>query len=132
MTDEQWKQAERQLSGLYGKVKMQIDGYEITVAVEPMKGMKLVLMVYVDGYFRGKWLTEDCDIRRRFYYCSKRSLLNAKEKKRLQREKKAVREKIQKEMEYMTFSPYFGSFRTLKSHFLKHNQSIELCEEANE
>lgn len=132
MTDEQWKQAERKLSGLYGKVKMQIDGYEITVAVEPMKGMKLVLMVYVDGYFRGKWLTEDCDIRRRFYYCSKRSLLNAKEKKRLQREKKAVREKIQKEMEYMTFSPYFGSFRTLKSHFLKHNQSIELCEEANE
>ena len=94
--------------------------------------MKLVLMVYVDGYFRGKWLTEDCDIRRRFYYCSKRSLLTAKEKKRLQREKKAIREKIQKEMEYMTFSPYFGSFRTLKSHLVKNNQSIELCEGAGE
>lgn len=132
MTEEQWKQAERQLSSLYGKVKMKIDGYEITVVVEPMKGMKLVLMVYVNGYFRGKWLTEDCDIRRRFYYCSKRSLLNAKAKKRLQREKKAIREEIQKEMEYTTFSPYFGSFRTLKSHFIKNNQSIELCEGAGE
>ena len=97
MTDEQWKQMESRLSRPFGSVKMQIDGYEITVVVEPLKGMKLVLMVYVDGYFRGKWLTEDCDIRKRFYYCSKRSLLTAKEKKRLQREKKAIREKIQKE-----------------------------------
>ena len=113
MTDEQWKQVESRLSRPFGSVKMQIDGYKITVVVELLKGMKLVLMVYVDGYFRGKWLTEDCDIRRRFYYCSKRSLLTAKEKKRLQREKKAIREEIQKEMEYMTFLPYFGSFRTL-------------------
>lgn len=132
MTDEQWKQVESRLSRPFGSVKMQIDGYKITVVVEPLKGMKLVLMVYVDGYFRGKWLTEDCDIRRRFYYCSKRSLLTTKEKKRLQREKKAIREEIQKKMEYMTFLPYFGSFRTLKSHFMKNNQSIELCEGAGE
>ena len=63
MTDEQWKQVESRLSRPFGSVKMQIDGYKITVVVEPLKGMKLVLMVYVDGYFRGKWLTEDCDIR---------------------------------------------------------------------
>ena len=80
MTDEQWKQVESRLSRPFGSVKMQIDGYKITVVVEPLKGMKLVLMVYVDGYFRGKWLTEDCDIRRRFYYCSKRSLLTTKER----------------------------------------------------
>lgn len=132
MTDEQWKQVESRLSRPFDSVKMQIDGYKITVVVEPLKGMKLVLMVYVDGYFRGKWLTEDCDIRRRFYYCSKRSLLTTKEKKRLQREKKAIREEIQKKMEYMTFFPYFGSFRTLKSHFMKNNQSIELCEGVGE
>ena len=41
-------------------------------------------------------------------------------------------EEIQKKMEYMTFLPYFGSFRTLKSHFMKNNQSIELCEGAGE
>ena len=129
MTEEQWKQVESRLSRPFGRVKMQIDGYEITVVVEPFKSLKMGLMVYVDGQFKGKWLTEDCDIRRRFYYCSKRSLLNAKQKKQLQREKKAIREEIQKEMEYMTFSPYFGSFRTLKSHFIKNNQSIALCEE---
>ena len=99
MTKEEWKQAEEKLNSAFSRVDLLVDGYKITVVVEPLKGMKLVLMVYVDGYFRGKWLTEDCDIRRRFYYCSKRSLLTTKEKKRLQREKKAIREEIKTNME---------------------------------
>lgn len=80
MTDEQWKQVESRLSRPFGSVKMQIDGYKITVVVEPLKGMKLVLMVYVDGYFRGKWLTEDCDIRRRFYLLQQTLLADHKRK----------------------------------------------------
>ena len=35
-------------------------------------------MVYVDGEIRGKWITEDCEIRRKFFQKHRRSLLTRK------------------------------------------------------
>ena len=78
--------------------------------------------------FKGKWLLEDCEIRRRFCQKHTKSLLNAKGKQKLKRERKEIREQVIKNTTYEWYEPYFSSFRTLKSHFIKNNNSIELVE----
>lgn len=129
MTKEEWKHVEEKLNSAFSRVDLLVDGYAITIRKEPCDKMRLGLTVYVDGTIKGEWVVQDCEIRRKFYYCSERSLLTAKERKKLQKERKAVREAVLARASYQVFSPVFYSFRTLKSHFLKQNTSIELCKE---
>ena len=129
MSNEDWKKAEQALSLPFGSVKMKIDGYNVTFSCIPEKPLKYVIAVYIDGTFKMKWATEDCEIRRRFCFKSKTSLLTAKQKKALKREKKAIREEVEKQMTFYTYLPYFNSFRSLKSQLIHNNESIELVEE---
>ncbi len=132
MTKEDWQYVERELADPYGYIKLKIDGYEVTVNVELEKNLKYVLTVYVGGKMKLEWLVEDCDIRRKFFQKHTKSLLTAKEKKKLSRERKAVREEVQKRMQYDYYLPYWTSFRSMKSHFIKNNTLIELAEEVAE
>lgn len=45
---------------------MKIDGYDVTIVVEPLKELRDVLVVYINGKWKAKWLTEDCEEHRRF------------------------------------------------------------------
>lgn len=128
MTVEDWKEVETRLSIPYSSVKLKIDGYDVTIGHAMEKPLKHCLVIYIDGIFKTKWVLEDCEIRRRF--CSKhtKSLLTAKEKKALMRQRKALREQIMKDMTFEWYSPYWSSFRSLKSHLIKNNKSIELVE----
>lgn len=132
MSNDDWKKAEQSLSWSYlswsyGKVEMKIDGYNVTIVVEPLKALKNVLVVYVNDKLKCTWLSEDCEERRRFFQKHTKNLLSRKEQKRLAREKKAVREAVGKTT-YEWYSPYWTSFRSLKSHLIKNNKSIELME----
>ncbi len=128
MTVEDWKEVETRLSIPYSSVKLKIDGYDVTIGHAMEKPLKYCLVIYIDGIFKTKWVLEDCEIRRRF--CSKhtKNLLTAKEKKALMRQRKALREQIMKDMTFEWYSPYWSSFRSLKSHLIKNNKSIELVE----
>ena len=130
MTKEEWESIERKLCfpGAYARLK--VDGYSITLKVMRYK-MKMVIAVYTDGYIKGEWLVEDCDIRRRFYQRRKHSLLTAADKKKLAKERKSVQKAVQERAAYYSFSPYWASFRSLKRHLMKNNESIEICEENN-
>lgn len=129
MTKEDWQCVEQKLSDPYGYIKLKIDGYEVTVNVEPEKNLKYVLAVYIGGKIKMDWLAKDCEIRLKFYQKHTKSILTAKEKKKLNRERKAVREAVQKRMQYDYYLPYWTSFRSMKSHFIKNNALIELAEE---
>ena len=129
MTNEDWIKVEKALSIPYGNVKMKIDGYNVTLSCIPEKPLKYVIAVFIDGTFKTKWAIEDCEIRRRFCFKSKSSLLTAKQKKSLKREKKAVQKEVEKQMTYYSYYPYFKSFRTLKSQLIHNNKQIELEEE---
>lgn len=94
MTKEEWKQAEEKLNSAFSRVDLLVDGYVVTIRKEPCDKMRLGLTVYVDGTIKGEWVVQDCEIRRKFYYCSERSLLTAKERKKLQKERKAVRQPV--------------------------------------
>lgn len=129
MTNEDWIKVEKALSIPYGSVKMKIDGYNVTLSCIPEKPLKYVIAVFIDGTFKIKWAIEDCEIRRRFCFKRKTSLLTTKQKKALKREKKAVREEVEKQTTYYSYYPYFNSFRSLKSQLINNNESIEFLEE---
>ena len=126
MTADEWKQAEKRLSFPGGHVKFLIDGYNIDVCCVPDKPMHYCLAIYIDGIFKGEWAVNDCEIRRKFCFRSKKSLLTAKQKKQLKRERKAVREEVEKKTTYYTYYPFFNSFRSLKSQLTRNCESIEI------
>lgn len=133
MTADEWKKAEQMLRPPYGHAKFLIDGYNVIVEMQLTSSTKFSFVVFVDGVFKGEWLTEDCDIRRRFCYKGRRTLLTSKKKdefiKKFGKQEYNRFIKENPELCYVTFySPYFGSFRTLKQHFIKNNTSITLVE----
>lgn len=86
-------------------------------------------MIYISGQFQGKWLTEDCEERRRFCQKKTRSLLNAKEKASFRKLSKREQKEFSKEyhnFEYESFSPQWTSFGALKKHLVANNKNIEL------
>ena len=132
MTATDWEKVENKLSYPFGGVKLRIDGHDINIMVEKegSKSLKYVLTVYVDGYIKGKWLTNDCEIRRKYYCKRTKSLLTKDFRKSpvFKRMKKNEQEEWIKKYTYEYYSPYFSSFKTLKAHFTKNNDSIELVD----
>lgn len=131
MTDEEWKIAEDKLSGLYGYVRLKIDGYNVTVEKRQMNEMQFCLAVFIDGTFKMKWALEDCEIRRRFCREVKKRTFTSRSKADFVKAvgKKAAKQ-FEKENSHLLYStyyePFFGSFRTLKAHLIRNNDSIEL------
>lgn len=67
MTDEQWKQVEKNISGIYFSIHLKIDGYDITLQPVKNGNLKFMIAVYVNGYIKGEWIINDCEIRKKFY-----------------------------------------------------------------
>lgn len=131
MTNEDWKYVEDELSCTFGRVKLLIDGYNVTLECRPEKPLHYVIAVFIDGKFNLKWTMDDCDIRRRFCSRHTKCFLDQKARNRLKREKKAFREEVKKQATTEYFLPYWNSFRLMKSHFIKNNTSIELVRKEN-
>ena len=130
MTKEEWAKAEQALGSIFGHVKFVIDGYKVSVGYVKESPTKYCLAVYIDGIFKSEWCFEDCEIRRRFCNQCKTAVIKKTEfiNKFGKREYNRV---VKEHPEYffaVYYTPYFGSFRTLKSHLIKHNDSIELAE----
>lgn len=133
MSKEEWDDVEMLLSYPYGgKAELLIDGYRITIIVAQEKPLKYVFVVYIDGKLNSEWILKDCEIRRKFFQKHTKSLLTAQDKKRLSKERKEVREAIIKKNTYYWYSPYWNSFRSLKSHFIKNNKNIVWLKEDKE
>ena len=129
MTKEQWKAVEQKvLLYPYTSVKIRADGHVLSVIMLQNK-MRLLIVVYVDGKIDFNWLNEDCEIRQKFFQLRKRSLLTQKDRDRLKREKKSIREEIQEQATYYTYSPYWTSFTALRRHLEQNCESITPYEE---
>lgn len=124
MTAEDWKQIEKRLSYGYGNVKLKIDGYDITL-LSTIEKMKVYIAIYVNGEINGKWVAEDCEIRRKFYFKRKCCVVKNAEMKKRKISKKQMAELIEK-YTYYTYTPFYTSFRSLKSQLINNNDNIEL------
>lgn len=133
MTADDWKKAEERLALPFGLAKFIVDGYKVTVETRLVTKTKYGYFVFIDGVFKYKWITEDCEIRRRFCFEGQRSFMTGKKKADFikqfgKREYNRLLKKSPEMIRYKYWQPYFGSFRSLKSHFEKNNESITLVD----
>jgi hypothetical protein len=132
-TKEQWNEIEQELRSQFGRVELEVDGFDISLQVKT-DHMKLVVVVYVNGWAKGEWLGKDCEERRRFMaekyiecYTERYRKLYIKLDgltKRQVAKQKAERTGYYARRSYYQF--HFTSFRALKSKLVKNNKSIEV------
>ena len=129
MTKEQWAAAEQRILGYpYMITKIRADGHVLSLSMQRDK-MRLVIAVYVDGKINPRWIMDECEIRRKFFQQRKRSLLTQKDRARLKREKKSIREEITAQATYYSYSPYWTSFTALRRHLEQNCETITPYEE---
>lgn len=124
MTRDECLKVEQRLVFPGAHVELRCDAYRVTLEVQRDK-MRMVVMVYVDGRFKGKWIVEDCEERRRFLrpvihrpkpYTPKQERFLGKKWCDAQREKHT----------HTYYLPTWPSARTLLRHLHKNNSSVEL------
>ena len=131
MNVEDWKYVESQLTNFVcSRVKLKIDGYDISLVLlrESKNSLKNVIAVYVDGYIKMEYLDRNSEIAKKFMCPSKKCLLTKKQIEDFSKNKKQ-QQKIKEKNTYIYYSPYWTSFRRLKSSFVKNNRNIELIKE---
>ena len=129
MTKEDWAYVEETLKSPYKIVKLNCDGYILGLQLQRIETYKLAICVYVNDVFKGKWLLNDCEERKRFFRKSHKSILTAKGKAEFKKLSKKKQAEWRERYFYDTYTPYWTSFRSLKKHLIENNKSIELVKE---
>lgn len=139
MTPTEWKEVEAKLSHPYGVVRLTADGVRITAEVQPAKGLRYCIAVFIDGKI--DWnLCHDKEPgdARKFWRPTKRFLYPAKERAEAlaQANKRGMPAEIKKSyqrlatasMEYL--SPTWPNAKAWCRHLRKHCTSIEQVPDA--
>lgn len=125
MDKSDWDKVKEELKGFWGRVELECDGYNVSLVKEQYNENKLCIAVYIDGKIKGRWLTEDCEERRRFAQCKKRLLRLPKDfntKDFTKKELKALNEK----RTYYSYGFWWLNFDEMRRHFEKNNKEIKL------
>jgi hypothetical protein len=126
-TREQWKRVEDYLLYPYGSVELLVDGYNLSLCVVCIKPLHYTIMSYVNDHFKGSWLIDDCEERRRFLRRSERSLYGRAKRERFVREfGKRRAEKLGLLKTFTSYSPHWPTFGPLKRHLVANNKSIRV------
>ncbi len=131
MDKADWDKVKEKLSTLFGKAELECDGYKVDLFKEYYNENRLCISVYIDGHMKGKWLTEDCEERRRFVHRRKHLLRLPKgfDKKGLtKKELKALDE----QRTYYGYSFAWLNFDEMRRHFEKNNKEIKLVGDGND
>ena len=135
ITKEQWEEIEKTLSYPYQSVKLRCDGYEVHAVVKS-DNMKLVIVLYIDGWMKGEWLKDESEMGVKFFDRKTKYLSKPKERagafkqmnnKRLPSDLRAIFKRIY-EAKYSYFSPVWTSARSFCRHIRKTCNEIELME----
>ena len=129
MSKDGWVQVQEALKSLYSIVKLKIDDYEVTLSLVRVSTYKLAIAIYVGGMFKGIWLTEDCEERRRFVRKTEKSLMSPKQKAEFDKFPKRMQKEFARKynnMKYDFYSSVWTSFGALKKHLIENNKNIEL------
>lgn len=117
-----------------GRVELECDGYNIVASIQQRAGLKLEIMVYVNGFVKGEWLTKRTPECTKFYRPVSGYLHKKKErdeaakwlkKRGLSNEYKDYWRKVA-EAKFDYYVPIFSSAAGLLRHINKTCQSIKL------
>ena len=131
MTPADWQAVEVGLSHAFGHATLRCDGRLVTLQVRMIAPRRYEIVPYVDGLFKGAWLTEDCEERRRFFRPRTIHAFTPTQRKLhikafgLRRARKLL--SIDKSTTVWMFS--WPSFGPLKRHLVANNQQIELVKD---
>lgn len=134
LTKEQWQVLEEQLNYQFGLVKLKCDGYEVQAKVEKGKGLKLHIMVYIDGWFKGEWLVNKDERCLKFfrkqekYTLSNAMRIHAKRMLRSRYEDVRKHAKTMLESKVSVWTPYWPSAKSFFRHIRKTCHEIEVME----
>lgn len=120
MTKQDWIEAEKQV-GLFSHLELNCDGYKLTICEARQKN-KIVILFYVNDYFKGEWYNE-CEERRRFFRPFKNKIYKSKKEESLFR-KWAKRDGKEFISHLECYSWHWNSFKAFKNHLIKHNKEI--------
>jgi hypothetical protein len=56
MTNEQWKELDQSLSGLFGKAELMVDGFRVSLYRERITKNRLGIVTYINGQWKGAWI----------------------------------------------------------------------------
>ena len=129
MTKEDWVYVEETLKSPYKIVKLNCDGYILSLRLRRVDVYKLAICVRVNGELSVDWIVNDCEERRRFFRKTQGSILSASGMKIFRKLSKKKQEEWRGSYIYDIYLPYWTSFRSLKKHLIENNKSIELVKE---
>lgn len=131
MTKAEWALVEEKLQLMHAPVALSCDGYHVMLNLEPISHLRNAICVYVNGTMR--LYPEPCEEQRRFQYPSRRSVMKAEDKRKLLKEPKWLQKRLKAtskffdpDATYTVYKPWWGSFKALRAHLVKHNQEIDL------
>ncbi len=130
-TKEQWDEVAEKLDSLFAPIYLRCDGYLVYACLGRMK-MKLVIHIYVNGYFKGEWYGKDDEMSeeaRRFWRPSVRARHTTKYIRLCEKlygkrwcKKNGIYDK------YTWPHPYWNRPRPFIRHLVKYNQNIEVID----
>jgi hypothetical protein len=77
-TKAQWLEIEKELSGMFGRVELEADGFTVVATVQTVAPLKQGIVIYVDGFWKGEWCRGEAVEARKFLQECKRYLWPAK------------------------------------------------------
>ena len=133
MRQDDWKRAKEILSRPYGQITLLVDGYEVTLQLQMLRGMfRNGIAVYINGQFKWKWLTTDCEERRRFIAQRDVPLMNRQEIAHYNRLPKAQQKALKdyRDRKYIRYDTHWTDWNAMVKHFEANNEDIRLKEDA--
>lgn len=129
MDKKDWEKAKERLMLPFGSVKLIADGYAVTLQKVPVKDMfHNAIAVFINGEFKGKWLLEDCEERRRFIAQKAIPVMSRKAIAEYNKAPKAVRRKLKdlRDAKTIEYCSHWTNWNALVKHFEAHNQDIQM------
>lgn len=131
MTKDEWDRVQKSVEGCAGRARLEIDGYMVDLFLLSVSPYKKEIAVYINSAIRVDWALgkteESKDICRRFYFPHKTCLVR-KPKRKLSKKEQAIWNEEKEKYTYVSYFPYWNSFRSLKQHLIKNNENIKIME----
>lgn len=129
MTNADWDKVKEKLKivGL-GHAKLKIDGYIVDLYLRQTSMFNNAIAVYINGELSIKWLDKDCEERKRFICCKRKTLITQKDIKAFGLKSKKRIQEFKDKYAYHEYRSYWENFNAMKKHFEENNESIELLE----
>jgi len=119
-TKEEWAAFEKSLEGLFGRAEIIADGFNVSYSKVHYKN-RLYIMTYINGFFKGEWLSDDCIQRQKFCRVISKALFSEKEKRQLRKafryQEPFTKAKLEKRLVF--YSPDWNSARAIRLHLLR-------------